>query len=127
MLIALHGAFLKHMVDESILILNIDTYEQCHGASEDPQDGLPWKILNSHLDSVSVGEYYSNTIIINLPQEKERLFPSKGLLKKSKDALFFQGNHKLSRKKIAQKPPHSRAGYLVDHAGSLYFNFDQIG
>ena len=44
MLIALHAAFLKHMVDESVLILNYDTCELRCGASEDPQDGLSWEI-----------------------------------------------------------------------------------
>jgi hypothetical protein len=51
---------------------------------------FPWKILNSHLDGISVGGYYSETIqpIIDLPQEeKQRLVLSKGLLGKSKDAL----------------------------------------
>lgn len=50
---------------------------------------IPWKVLNSNLDSISVGGYYSETIqpIIYLPQEKERLVLSRGLLGKSKDAL----------------------------------------
>ena len=51
---------------------------------------FPWNILNSHLDGVSVGGYYSEIIkpIIDLPQEeKQRLILSKGLLGKSKDAL----------------------------------------
>ena len=49
---------------------------------------FPWTILNSHLDGVSVGGYYSKFIKpINLPKEKQRLILSKGLLGKSRDAL----------------------------------------
>ena len=49
-----------------------------------------WKILNSHLESISIGGYYKESIqpIIDLPQEeKQQLILSKGLLGKSKDAL----------------------------------------
>ena len=51
---------------------------------------FPWKILNSHLEGIVVGGYYTESIQpnIDLPhKEKQNLILCKGLLGKSKNAL----------------------------------------
>ena len=51
---------------------------------------LPWKILNSNIQNVTVGGYYSQRIqpIIDLPDEEKRnLILSRALLGNSKDTL----------------------------------------
>ena len=51
---------------------------------------FPWKILNSHLEGISVGGYYTESIQLNIDlprEEKQNLILCKGLLGKSKDAL----------------------------------------
>ena len=48
---------------------------------------FPWKILNSHVESVTVGGYYSQRIQPMPDEEKQNLVLSRALLGNSKDTL----------------------------------------